>query len=417
MKSYHQKEGLPIMKSVRRLIVVFPALLSLLLGACSMEGGQSSGPAMDPQTQPPATAALQTPPMQTPPAGQTPIKVAILLPLSGPNKALGEAMLNAAQMALFDLGSTAFELIPRDTKNTPADAALAAQSAISAGAQLILGPVFAQDVRAVQPLLRQSGINLITFSTDWSLASGNTFVMGFLPFDQVERVTGFAAAAGIKSAAILSASDTYGRSVSRAFANAAAAKGLSVATTLTFPHTQPDLTGIVQSLARTQRPMQAVFMPLGGQQALTLANVMSTQGLTPERLKRIGTGLFDDGTLMRSAHLDGAWFAAPSPRARARFVERYRSTYGSQPPRLSTLAYDATALAVVLSKRSHENGNVGTVFARSAITNPNGFSGIDGIFRFRPDGTAERGLAVLEFKNGEIVVIDEAPQTFQMPSQ
>jgi branched-chain amino acid transport system substrate-binding protein len=400
------------MKSVRRLGYILPVFLALgFLAACTQVGG-SAPPTVKDSPAPPVASASPL----APSAVSAPIKVGILLPLSGQNKALGDAMLGAAQMALFDLGKESFELIPRDTKSSPAEAASAAQSAIDAGAQLILGPVFANDVRAVQPITRSANINMIAFSTDWTLAGGNLFVMGFLPFDQVERVTSYAAAQGIKSTGIVSPANEYGRAVSQAFSKAASAKGVRIASHLNFPEYNPDLQGIVQSLARTSVPMDAVFMPVGGAQASTLADLMSAQSIkpmTPDRLRRIGTGLFDDGSLMKNPNLDGAWFAAPSPYTRARFVERYKSTYGAQPPRLSTLAYDATALSVVLAKRSLEGGDVQSVFSRAAITNPNGFSGIDGIFRFRPNGTAERGLAVLTYENGQITVIDEAPQTFQ----
>jgi len=51
-------------------------------------------------------------------------------------------------------------------------------------------------------------------------------------------------------------------------------------------------------------------------------------------------------------------------------------------------------------------------FGRDAIMNPNGFSGIDGIFRFGNSGMAERGLAILELRNGTIQVKDPAPRSF-----
>lgn len=399
------------MKSIRAfaLLSCF-GLMTLLLAGCEMSGGytpRGSDTAAN-------TGAAQAIPQSVPQAtAGTPVKVGILLPLSGQNKALGEAMLNAAQMALFDIGSTNFELIPRDTKNSSADAVQAAQSAVQAGAQLILGPVFAHDVRAVKSVVRSAGINMITFSTDWTLADGQTFVMGFLPFDQVERIARYAAGAGIKNAAIASPASSYGRAVSRTFSNAAAANGMKISTTLNFPEQNPDLAGIAQSLARTTPPIQAVFMPVGGAQAVAFADQLSAQGLDPVRLKRIGTGLFDDGALMRTPNLDGAWFAAPSPNLRARFVERYKGVYAAQPPRLSTLAYDATALALVLARREGEQQSTKPAFDRGTITNPNGFSGIDGIFRFRSDGTIERGLAILEYRDGKITVIEEAPRTFE----
>src|SRR5690606_31495846 len=157
-------------------------------------------------------------------------------------------------------------------------------------------------------------------------------------------------------------------------------------------------------------PFDAVLLPVGGDQARSLANLLSFYDLGPKAVKRLGTGLWDDPGLATEPALEGAWFAAPSPDLRKGFESRYRDLYGSRPPRLASLAYDATALAAVLAKNSYNRtGRVS--FDREAIVNPNGFAGIDGIFRFRPDGLVERGMAVLEFRNGGIEVIDPAPNT------
>ena len=153
-------------------------------------------------------------------------------------------------------------------------------------------------------------------------------------------------------------------------------------------------------------------MPVGGEKALSIANLLSYYDMPPNTVRRLGTGLLDDASLANEPGLKGAWFAAPSPRLRQKFEQRYRQNFGTKPPRLSSLAYDATALAAILARRGLK-ANGQPAFDQTSISNANGFSGIDGIFRFRSDGTAERGLAILEFKRGKIVVIDEAPKTFQ----
>jgi branched-chain amino acid transport system substrate-binding protein len=340
------------------------------------------------------------------------VKVAILLPMSGQNKPLGDAMLNAAQMALFDVGYADFELIPRDTKGTPAGADEATRSAIAAGAQLILGPLFASEVRAAKPIAQGAGLNMISFSTDWTLAGGNTFIMGFLPFDQIERVSKFTAAQGIKRVGVIAPDNQYGRTVAQAFNTMAGRTGMNIAAQSVFAESGVNLIPVTNAFASAAKQPQAVLMPVGGKQAQAVAQALAANGLPASTVRRLGTGLLDDAALARDPNLNGAWFAAPSPTLRARFEERYQSTYGTTAPRLTTLAYDATALAAALAKRGVDAGGK-PAFDRNEIANPNGFSGIDGVFRFRPSGTAERALAVLEFKNGQISVIDEAPKTFQ----
>ena len=409
-----------------------------LLAACASGGGYGG------------YSTRTTPPPSAPPAQEAPsdletlsraqpqtmsqaqmdnlpaVKVGILLPLSGQHKALGDAMLKAAQMALFDLGHTKMELLPRDTQGTAQGAGSAAQSAINDGAQILLGPVFASSVQAAKPVAARARINMIAFSTDWSLAGGNTFIMGFLPFDQVQRLTQFATSKGVSRVGVLAPQSAYGNVVTSAFNRAATQNNIAVTQTATFQTNTNNLAPTVREFSRydarqsagalQSAPFDAVLMPVGGQDARAIGSLLTHYELPPRSVRRLGTGLFDETALASEANLDGAWFAAPAPGTRAKFEDRFLRTYGSRAPRLASLAFDATALTAVLAKRGLETTGRPS-FDREAISSPNGFSGLDGIFRFRPDNTAERGLAILEFRGGQIITADPAPATFQNASQ
>lgn len=382
-----------------------------------------------------------------------PIKVALLLPLSGEHSRLGKAMMNAANMALFDIDLPMFELLPRDTKGTPEGAQLAAQDALQNGAQLILGPVFSPNVRAVKNVVNRTNVNVIAFSTDWRMADNQTFVMGFLPFDQIERVMSHAAYNDIKSIGVLIPDNEYGNVVLPAYQAMARQYGLETVNTYRFDPSSPNLTPDLRAFTRYDErvelvnqeirpleaylkqypdnekakkeleelqtsaifetsPYDAVFMPVGGDQARAIANLLSHYDLPPSIVRRIGLGLLDDPGLTAEPSLEGAWFAAPSPKSLSVFNTRFKNTYGSRPPRLASLAYDATALAAILTK----NGLVQTGFPHfdsQSIANPNGFAGVDGIFRFGNNGLIERGLSVLQYKRGDITEVVSAPATFQ----
>ncbi len=427
------------MHKIKKTLSVTLLIMGLIsLNACAPGGGYGSKgwENRSPRVQTPAQSAPENIDQQSaaqienapaaPIDNLAPVKVAILLPLSGQHKTMGESMLNAAQIALFDVGHTRFELMPRDTLGTPAGAKAAAQNAVNNGAQLILGPVFAASVRAAQPVAQNANINMIAFSTDWTLAGGNTYIMGFLPFDQVERVAKFAAAQGIKRTGILVPDTDYGRIVKSTFSTIAPRYGIALSQNATYAANSSNLAPDIRSfslyeeraasnaLART--PFDAVLMPTGGEQARTIANLLTYNQLPPSKLRRIGTGLFDDPALATEANLDGAWFAAPSPDSRKSFESRYIRTYGTKPQRLATLAYDSTALAAILARTGlQQQGR--PAFTRQDLMNPNGFAGIDGIFRFRPNGTAERGLAVLTYNHGQIKVLGNPPSTFQQQQQ
>jgi ABC-type branched-subunit amino acid transport system substrate-binding protein len=178
-----------------------------------------------------------------------PVKVGLLLPLSGPQAALGQAMLQAAQMAVFDAGHERFELLPRDAGLTEDAARAAAQSAVDAGAELILGPVFADSVRVAREPAQKAGLNMIAFSTDWALAGGNTYIMGFLPFDQVRRIGDYIAAQGLRHVGVLAPDTDYGRAVASAWQAVARQKGLPPAAISYFPSNAADLGPAVAKLA------------------------------------------------------------------------------------------------------------------------------------------------------------------------
>ncbi len=364
-------------------------------------------------------------PAAIPPTAGPSVKVALLVPLSGKNADLGQSMLQAAQLALFDMEYDRIELVPQDTKGTTDGARTAAQLAIADGAKLILGPIFATEARAVAPIAQQANVNVISFSTDWTLAQGNVFVMGFLPHTQVERMVQYAGQQRLQRVGIIAPESEYANVVVSSWNANASRNGMPPAHILRVKPGSADASERIDAFTNgTARmaaakagqpippaPYDAIFMPVGGSEAISLADSLSYYELDPQSVKRLGTGLWDDANLATQKSLNGAWFAASDPALRKAFERRYFDSYAAAPPRLATLAYDATSLAVVLAKTGFAEYGTPS-YDRHAITNPNGFAGIDGIFRFRPDGMAERGLAILEFRNGSMNVVDPAPRSF-----
>jgi ABC-type branched-subunit amino acid transport system substrate-binding protein len=192
--------------------------------------------------------------------------------------------------------------------------------------------------------------------------------------------------------------------------------GVSVVHVNRYSSQQSDLSSLVQDFAASskgaapgQLDFDALMLPLGSEGLRSLITALDEAGIDQTKVKFIGTGLWDDAGLTSNPSLFGGWFSAPDPSLRADFEDRFRENFGTSPPRLSSLAYDATALAAVLARSSQGDGSP---YSHDVLTNPRGFAGIDGIFRFRPDGLSERGFAVLEIRSGKSVVIDPAPTAF-----
>ena len=391
-------------------------VLLLALTACT-GGRMVPAPVVSPQS--PSTGALPPPPPRTSaPAGAGPVKVALLLPLSGANGELGKAMLEAAQLALFTTESGRLTLVPRDTSGTAEGAAAAARSAISDGAKLILGPLLAAEVEAVRPVARDAKVNVIAFSTATQLAGDNIFLMGFLPRQEVMREVSFAHDKGLTRFAALAPNSPYGHLMADALREAAAASGGSVVKVEYLDARTADPIGAVKRLqsptamaipgsAPGKPPFDALLLPEGGERLKQIAHQVRQAGLDPAQVRLLGSGLWDDPQIAGEPALDGGWFAASPPEPRREFDSRFQATYGHPAPRLASLAFDAAALAAVLGASGVEP------FSRDAILNPRGFSGVDGLFRFTSQGLVQRGLAVLEVEPQGNVPVSPAPQDFR----
>jgi ABC-type branched-subunit amino acid transport system substrate-binding protein len=357
----------------------------------------------------PITPVMPTPAPPTVTSAAQPntkVKAAILLPLTGRNAALGQAMLNAAQQAVFDTAGANFELQPRDTAGE-GGAEGAARTAVDNGAQLIIGPLFASDIPAVKMVAQNAGLEMLTLSTDTSLAEHGVYVMGLAPGAQVERVMSYAAAHGAHHYAALVPNNPYGALVGQVFQQSAAQKNGVIIDYETYdPNAPQDLADHVKNLAMQLDQVDALFLPESGSDLKAITDQLSASGFSASHTHILGTGLWDvPGLGNQNPLLVGAWYAAPDPAARKNFIAAYAAAYGQEPPRLTTLAYDATALAAVLAKR-------GGRFDDAALTNPNGFAGLDGIFRLLPNGSVERALAVDEVTKDSARVIDPAPTSF-----
>lgn len=384
----------------------------LLLSACA---GQSFSPPWDTGSEAaPTGSAGPTPALVGVDATQklgAPVRVAILTPQSGPNAAVGEALVQAAQLAVFDLNEQNFVLIPKNTRGTPEGARAAVVEAAGEGAQLILGPLLAPEVTAARDAARPYGLTVIGFTTDWRVAGGNSFTMGVLPFGQAERMAHYAAKRQLGTVALIATRDEYGDAVTTAFTNAARAQGLTVSPLIRVASDGSDATAALQALS-TASTIKGIFMPLGGPALKNVRTALNAYGMTPARVTFMGTGLWDDPSITADPAMQGAVYAAPAPALRTAFERNYQRTYGTMPPRLASIGYDAAALAIVMA-RNTAGQPAQNRFNQAALTNPNGFSGVDGIFRFKHSGLVERGMAVLQIQGqGPAQMVDAAPASF-----
>jgi branched-chain amino acid transport system substrate-binding protein len=359
----------------------------------------------------------------SPAAAPGPEKVALLVPLSGANAELGQAILDAAQLALFESGGDRLVLVPRDTRGNAAGAASAARAVIGDGARLILGPLLAPEVEAVKPIAQEAHVNVIAFSTVTNLAGGNTYLIGFLPRQEVAREVAYARQRGLDRFAVLAPNSPYGHLMAGALQEFVPQSGGTVSKVEFYDPRSGDVSPAVQRLlpgndaegsavppaaSHPAPSFDALLLPEGGAMLKQIAGQVKARADNAKPVQLLGSGLWDTPDIGSDAALVGGWFASSPPDALQDFERRFNATYGHNPPRLASLGYDAAAFAAVLAR-----GQGGEPFSQQAILNPSGFTGVDGLFRFTPNGLVQRGLAVLEVEPQGTIVVSPAPQSFQ----
>jgi ABC-type branched-subunit amino acid transport system substrate-binding protein len=399
--SITSKDGLFRASRLKRLGRAAAALGALAVAACAPQmPSRLAGPAIAPAPQPAAPAGDVL--------GTGSVKVALLLPLSASGSAasVAGALRNSAALAVSDFPSADIQIVVKDTRGTPEGAQAAAQAALAEGSEIILGPLFSSSVAAVGPVARAANVPVIAFSSDASVAGNGVYLLSFLPEAEVNRIVTYAAGQGRRSVAGLLPAGAYGQVAEGALQQTASRTGTRIVAIERYAGADPAAAQRLAANAAGQA--DAVLMPDGPDAVATLAPALASAGVNLQSTKLLGSGQWDTPEMRAQPALVGAWYPAPDPKGFNGFSGDYQGRFGTTPPRLATLGYDAVSLAAALSRLGS-----GQRFSEAVLTNPSGFSGLDGIFRFTRDGRSERGLAVLEIAPGGTTrVIDPAPGSF-----
>lgn len=403
--------------------------MALLTVAGCAAGGARQAAEQAAAPPPPVVTAAPAPARVDP--GPPQHRVALLVPTTGGNAAVGQSIANAANMALLDSNDRRIKLT---VYNTAGGAVAAANRAVAEGNKIFLGPLLAPDVRAVQGIAAGAGVPILTFSNDASLAGGSTYVLGFQPSQSVARVVGFARSKGVDNFAALVPAGAYGQRTSTAFLRAVQSNGGKVTAIEAYPRDPKRLVAAVRRVADYEarvakisragvvRPdgtvapvqqrlgpvtFQALMIADSGEVAARFLPALQQFGASGVRL--IGTELWNsEPGLSRVTGLQGAWFASVPDNRFTQMAARYRAKFGGQPSRLASMGYDAVLLVNSIGQR----WTIGDRFPAGALNDDDGFAGIDGIFRFRGN-VAERGLEVQQIGPGGFSVVSPAPRAFR----
>lgn len=401
----------------------------LALGAC-----QSLNSAWPTNDHTPDTAAV------TPLPQVQRTKVAALLPLSGPNAALGHAMLKAIELALDTKGAP--QVVAEDTGGTPEGALHAAQRASAAQAQLVLGPLTASETAAVAPVAQAAHVPVLAFTSDSSQARGGIWTLGLTPAQQVRRMVAAVQSQGKTHLAALLPNNAFGLALAQAYTQTAAKAGLPApriryyaalgqpmidamkdladrahrrgaretqlsdlrARVATDPALNVQLSAL-ESQTVPPPPFDVLLLAESGDRLQQVIPYLADNDINASDVRVLGPALWASEAPRLSA-LAGGWYAAPDPALRGNFVQLYQAKYRTSPPNLVDLAYDAGSLARVLAPSG---------YTLATLTQNEGFSGVDGVFALLPDGHVRRGLALFELGRGESQMVEPSPQSISAP--
>jgi ABC-type branched-subunit amino acid transport system substrate-binding protein len=373
-----------------------------LLSACA-GSGISVGDIVPNQSSPPPAAPAQA----AAAIGTGKVKVGVVLPMSAGGNAgvAAQAMKNAAELALAEFNNPDIQLLVKDDGGTAQGAQQAVQQALDEGAEIILGPLFAHSVGVAGQTARARNVPVIAFSNDSNVAARGVYLLSFLPESDVDRIVSYAVSQGKRSFAALLPDNAYGTVAEATFKQAVARKGGRVVALERFPLDRVKLQETAKVVAQATLRADALFIPCDADTLPVAAQSLAASGVDFKRLVLLGTGLWDDTRVFSDNALQGGLYAAPDSAGFRNFSTRYRAKYGNDPVRTAALAYDAVALVAALVKTQGPQR-----FSNEVLTNPSGFSGIDGVFRFRQDGTNERGLSVLRVTPSGGQVVSPAPR-------
>ncbi|HZZ63255.1 MAG TPA: penicillin-binding protein activator [Roseiarcus sp.] len=337
--------------------------------------------------------------------GSGPVRVGMILPLtqnSAPSP-VGVSMRNAAQLAIDEFSGPYVTLMIEDDRSTSEGAAQAAQAELGAGAELLLGPVYATDVRQAASVARAASKPMIAFSTDVGVASPGVYLLSFLIEGYVDRIAQFAVSRGKKTFAVMAPQSEYGNIAVAEFQQIVGRLNAPVAVVARYA--SGDAQSAARQVAAAGGQIDALFIPEQADGMPAVATALAANGVKTQLL---GTGVWNDARVLRLPQLQGAWFAAPDNAGFNAMAQRYKAKFGAEPTRLATLSYDAVTLAAALGRNAAGTERYG----QAGLTSVSGFNGVDGVFRFRSDGTNERGLAVMEIEDNAATVISPAPRSF-----
>jgi len=376
-------------------------------------------------------------------ANKKKVKVGLFFPFSGKNRDLGWSLYNAATLSLFDNDiNHNIELVLIDSKDNALEPAKTIKEITDRDVKVVIGPVFSGSVDEVAKSFMSNSITAISLSNNQELSNkvnntGGVFIAGFLPEQQIDKIVNYAIDHNKINFAILAPNNQYGTTLASMFKRVVKMRDGVIITSEFYDPSGKDLSKVVERLVNAslvparlseagknkltknivirdsdRTYPQVIFIPESGKMLTQITTLIKEFNKQEREYKIVGTNQWDDASIVNNADIAGAWFAAPERARFSSFEKVYYQTYNKFPPRIASIAYDSLASIAELIDRNNGLAPSAADFINYTNQQKNGFSGIDGTFRFLPNGLVQRNLAVLQIDGGNFTVIDKPAEKF-----
>jgi ABC-type branched-subunit amino acid transport system substrate-binding protein len=343
-------------------------------------------------------------------SGET-VKIALFIPLSGKANKIGTAFLDAAKLGVFTEGSSNVQILPYDTKGTAEGAVAAMDAAMQNRPDVIIGPLFSDEVKAVAPLARANNIKVLAFSNNKKVAGNDVYLLGLRPDQQIERLINYSARRGISSFAASIPLNLLGNEIKSSLKQSVQNNGKQLSFTQDYPvFSTPDYSKVADEISTQfgdypdlNNGQYALVLPESGAELKRFLLSLGQNNISTKNVRFLGLESWDNPETYTIPELDGAWYTSVPYQNMNSFMVNFNENFGYRPPQLASLAYDAVLLAAELGKNGLMSGQ---------ILRPDGFYGVNGAYRFSPSGLSERKYDIIEINYGKITILDSAPSFF-----
>ena len=359
------------------------------------------------------------------------VKVGVMLPLSGEHSEIGNLILNAIEMAIFQTEENKLELHIKDTEAKSDKVKKVLSELIDEGVKVVIGPLFSKSLAAIQSEVASNNINLFALTNNINLRNKGIWIFGVDPQAQTEKVLRYAFEKGSKNIAALLPQNAYGLHLFDTITSFSKANLMKIEKIEFYNFSVESQRKTAQKISEgfedykiyldkikeqdneedksngifMEKPFDSVFIAASGQNLTVLSSQLQYNNVDPKEVQYLGISSWEDNSILNEPALEGGVFVTTSEMYQKKIKLIYKNSFSKEMPKIAMIAYDIVALLGSLK-------NLGSNFNIYDLVNDEGYIGLRGLFRLKKDGVVERAFQLKKIKNKKFTILKKANSEF-----